>query len=89
METAPYDHDPMLLQQIGYDRSWGRWQDSDSPLSDGDSDEESAGRDNPASNPYNLTEIRLRWSYARNVDAFDDEEDFFTPKVFNRATQWL
>jgi arylsulfatase A-like enzyme len=86
-KTAPYDSDPVLLQQIGYDRSWGSQGNSDPPSSD--SDEESAGRDNPATNPYNLTEIRPRWSYARNVDAFDAEEDFFTPKVFDRATRWI
>ncbi|MFB6218622.1 MAG: sulfatase-like hydrolase/transferase [Halobacteriaceae archaeon] len=76
--TDPYDPDPVLLQQVGYDL-------------DGDGVPESGGpgRDNPATDPHNLREIRPRWSYVRNVSGFEDETDFFAPKVLSRTADWL
>jgi len=77
--TSPHDPDGRLLRQVGYDwNSTGK-----------DGGEESVGRDNPATDPHNLREIRPRWSYVRNVETFDDETDFFAPKVFSRAAKWL
>lgn len=77
-KTSPYEPDQTLLSQVGYgdDRSIN-------------GPDEEAGRDNPASSPYNLREIRPRWSYVRNVDGFAEETDFFAPKVFSATTEWL
>lgn len=76
-KTSPYDPDETLLQQIEY------------PLDGGDEEVTVSMKDNPATDPHNLREIRPRWAYARNVDSFENEEDFFAPQTFTKTAEWL
>jgi arylsulfatase A-like enzyme len=78
-KTAPHDPDETLLQQVGYDL-----EDGEAPGEEG-----GAGRDNPATDPHNLREIRPRWSYVRNVEGFEAEAEFFAPTVMRRVDDWL
>jgi arylsulfatase A-like enzyme len=80
-KTSPYDPDPILLQQLGYDL------DGDGSVDGGAV--ESGGTGNPATDPHNTREIRPRWSYARNVEGFEDEEDFFVQQVTTAVADWL
>lgn len=78
-KTSPYDPDPTLLQQVEYDL-------------DGDTEqsaEDVGGRENIAGDPHNVSAYRPRWAYVRNVELFESEEDFFAPKVFSCAMDWL
>lgn len=77
-KTSPYDADPVLLQQVMYDLD-------DPEASSGDI----AVRENPAGDPKNVGAYRPRWAYVRNVDSFEDESDFFAPKVLSYAANWL
>ena len=39
--------------------------------------------------PVNSTQYFNRNAYARNVDHFTDESEYFAPKVFSHAVEWL
>jgi arylsulfatase A-like enzyme len=41
------------------------------------------------SDPVDSTQYLNRTAYARNVNDFEDESDFFAPKVFSRTSEWL
>jgi arylsulfatase A-like enzyme len=86
--TDPYDPPTWLLRQIGYD---GDDVADDAPGGDrdGDGNGEDVSKENPATSPWNLREIRPRWAYARNVADFEDETDFFAPTVCTRTAEWL
>jgi arylsulfatase A-like enzyme len=86
-KTSPYEADSTLLSQVLYDVDSGEfeneWED------ESDEDAPRSGPSNVAGDPFDLQEYRPRWSYVRNVDDFQDEEDFFAPKVFKRTVEWL
>jgi arylsulfatase A-like enzyme len=80
-KTAPKTPDEMLLRQLGYDLSGqGSHESGDSPS--GDSLMQ-------AGDPHDIRSYRPRADYARNVEGFSEETDFFAPKVFDAAADWL
>ncbi|MUV85397.1 sulfatase-like hydrolase/transferase [Natronomonas sp. CBA1123] len=83
-KTAPYDPDPDLLRQVGYDLDGGR-NESTAEVTD------AAANPNHVLDAYDLQHYRPRWKYVRNVARFDDDDetDFFAAKVFSRAAEWL
>lgn len=83
--TTPITPDERLLRQIGYTP------DGDDAAADPPETAlfEELGLDDLPDDPTDLHSYRPRAQYARNVDSFEDETDFFTPKVFEMASEWL
>ncbi len=80
-KTAPKTPDETLLRQLGYDL------EDDSDAESGDSP--SGDSLMQAGDPHDIQSYRPRSQYARNVEQFEDEEDFFAPKVFSSVREWL
>lgn len=88
-KTSPYSPDKTLLSQVLYDVNPSDDGKLEEAVDEDWGDGPRSGPSNVAGDPYDLKEYRPRWSYVRNVSDFDDEEDFFAPKVFKRATEWI
>jgi arylsulfatase A-like enzyme len=76
--SSPRDPDPDLLSQLVREAPGEPGEGGDFNL-----DEYTAGTD-----PRDLRYMN-RAQYARNVADFEAETDFFAPKVFSRAAEWL